>query len=638
MRQFVIFLICAMLLSVSLFAQQKDTTDVNGQYSGGSEGELNAAVQAAIDGGTLSNTVFKLKLYDWYVLTGTIEVPEGQTLEIVAPPAGNTQQSAPPQILWTTSSSVTKNFLIDVYGDLVMKNIWVRFADAAGVQTGTPIVFDGDTTGVGGKPQYGTFENCVFEYMPCPAVTASGSICVRSKHFNGTFKNCYFRNCVDRHFMYYGRAVSFPFDIPGYHTDNISFENCTFANMGYVYMQERTNYADNVHFNHCTFNNVVQFSLENGWWWKLNVNNCLFVNAWMMGYVPAQGVSGATVTITPVGDPDNFAFAVPFTDQDRHILFTHSAYYMDDWLVDWMRGGWENNYSNTPWRPDPKITTVGNPYSVEQYKARLFDAIPYPRPMLDSTAHVYFDSIYFDEASGKNVKLYPFINRAYLYDVTTLRNAVNPRFFTPLIGESNLDSLKYFLWQKWDKNKDAMWAYLPEAGFQQLWPFPEKLAYANDTLKTAGMGGFPLGDLYHWWNPAVREGATDYYSAWLAQADDERAKIASWLETGINPDSIANSVNRLPGNLIPSEFTLHQNYPNPFNPTTQIKYSVPQTAHVSLKVYDNLGQEIATLFDGIQPIGNYVATFDGTKLAGGVYFYTLKSQGVTITKKLVLIK
>ncbi|MDZ7263964.1 MAG: hypothetical protein ONB16_05225, partial [candidate division KSB1 bacterium] len=229
MRRFATFLICVLLWSLSLFAQQKDTTMVAGMYSGGTEGELNRAVQAAIDAGKLSNTVFKLNAYDWYVVTGTIEVPVDQTLEIVAPAAGNTQQTAPPQILWTASASVTKNFLIAVYGNLIMKNIWVRFADAAGIQTGTPIVFEGASVGSGEVVNYGTFENCIFEWMPCPAVTASGSICVRSRHFNGTFKNCFFRNCTDRHFMYYGRAVSFPYDVPGYHTDYVSFENCTFT-------------------------------------------------------------------------------------------------------------------------------------------------------------------------------------------------------------------------------------------------------------------------------------------------------------------------------------------------------------------------------------------------------------------------
>jgi len=628
MKRLVTLLLWVLFLTISVSA--KDTTDVAGVYNGGGEGSLNTAIQTAIDAGTLSNTVFRLKAYDGYVLTGTIKVPAGQTLDLVGPPIGNTQESAPPQILWTTSSSVSKDFLIAVYGDLIMKNIWVRYADAAGVQTGTPIVFDGDTLGTTGDTQEnGLFENCIFEYMPCPTVTASGSICVRSTHFNGVFRNCYFRNCVDSHFMYYGRAVSFPYDVPGYHTDSILFENCTFANMGYVYMQEGTNYGDDVQFNHCTFYNVVQFPLESGWWWKLNVTNCLFVNAWMMGYIPVSGVSGATVTIQPA---DSITFDVPFTDQDRHILFAHSAYYLDDWLVDWMRGGWEKNYNGTEWRPDPRITSVGCPYSKEQYRQRLFDEIPYPRPMLDSTALVYFDSTNVDGS-----KLYPYINRAALYDVCQLaidkKYELNPRFDTPPI---NLDPLKYFLNEKWSTNLDTMWAYDANAGFLQQWPLPENLIYANDTLKTAGMGGFPLGDLYHWWNPAIRSGAEDYYTAWLAQADDERAKIAAWRETGIHPDSVG--IKTQPKTTAPSKFRLSQNYPNPFNPTTQISYSVPRPGHVSLKVYNSIGQEVTTLFDGNREAGEYVATFNGQGLAGGIYFYRLHSEEGSITKKLVLLK
>ncbi len=622
MKRFFVSLISAMLLSVSLFAQ-KDTVAVKGMYTGGAEGELNTAVQAAIDAGTLSNTVFKLNHYDWYVMTGTIEVPAGQTLELVAPPPGNTQQTAPPQILWTASTSVTKNFFIDVFGDLVMKNIWVRFADAAGIQTGTPIVFDGDVDGL--VPQYGTFENCIFEWMPCPAVTASGSICVRSKRFNGSFKNCWFRNCVDRHYMYYGRAVSFPYDVPGYHTDRITFENCTFSNMGYVLMQESNNYSDNVHFNHCTFYNVVMFSFENGWWYKFNVNNCLFVNAYMLGYIPAQGDAGATVVITPA---DSIAFEVPFTDQDRHILFTHSAYYMDNWLVDWMRGGWEKKYGNTAWRPDPRITSVGNPYSIALYKARDFTSIPYPRAIMDSVTTSFFDSTVAIEGGG-TIKAFPYINKRDLYDVNVLRDAIDPAFTTPPL---NLEPLKYFLAEKWDQNKDSMWAYMPEAGFNHVWPLPENLAYANETLKAAGMGGFPLGDLYHWWNPAVREGATDHYSAWLAQADAERSQIANWLENGIT------AVQDKPAGRNPGDFSLSQNYPNPFNPVTRIAYSVPASGHVSLRVFNALGQEIAVLFDGIRQAGKYAAVFDGSGLAGGVYFYKLQSGDVTITRKLVLMK
>lgn len=88
----------------------------------------------------------------------------------------------------------------------------------------------------------------------------------------------------------------------------------------------------------------------------------------------------------------------------------------------------------------------------------------------------------------------------------------------------------------------------------------------------------------------------------------------------------------------PQSFFLSQNFPNPFNPTTQIKYSVPNDGFVSLKVYNLLGQEVATLFEGNRHAGKYILIFDGSKLASGVYLYQLKSNDFLDTKKLVLLK
>ena len=88
----------------------------------------------------------------------------------------------------------------------------------------------------------------------------------------------------------------------------------------------------------------------------------------------------------------------------------------------------------------------------------------------------------------------------------------------------------------------------------------------------------------------------------------------------------------------PDRFGLGQNYPNPFNPTTRIKYSVPQKGYVSLKVYDLLGREVTTLFDGIQSSGEHVATFEGGNHASGVYLYRLSEGTTEATKKFVLIK
>ncbi len=90
--------------------------------------------------------------------------------------------------------------------------------------------------------------------------------------------------------------------------------------------------------------------------------------------------------------------------------------------------------------------------------------------------------------------------------------------------------------------------------------------------------------------------------------------------------------------VVPQTITLSQNYPNPFNPTTRIAYTIPQTGYVSLKVYNLLGQEVATLFEGTCHPGRYEATFDAAGLASGVYFYRLSAGHFAETKKLLLLR
>ncbi|HEX7356888.1 MAG TPA: T9SS type A sorting domain-containing protein, partial [Ignavibacteriaceae bacterium] len=88
----------------------------------------------------------------------------------------------------------------------------------------------------------------------------------------------------------------------------------------------------------------------------------------------------------------------------------------------------------------------------------------------------------------------------------------------------------------------------------------------------------------------------------------------------------------------PIEFTLSQNYPNPFNPSTIISYSIPQNSFVTLKVYDVIGNEIATLVNETKSAGKYDIRFDASNLSNGVYFYTIKADNFTSTKKMILMK
>jgi hypothetical protein len=88
----------------------------------------------------------------------------------------------------------------------------------------------------------------------------------------------------------------------------------------------------------------------------------------------------------------------------------------------------------------------------------------------------------------------------------------------------------------------------------------------------------------------------------------------------------------------PDAMHLYQNYPNPFNPTTTIHYQLPTRAHVTLTVFDLLGRDVATLVDGMEEPGEKAATFDGSALASGVYFYRLKVGEFVQTRKLVLVR
>ena len=89
---------------------------------------------------------------------------------------------------------------------------------------------------------------------------------------------------------------------------------------------------------------------------------------------------------------------------------------------------------------------------------------------------------------------------------------------------------------------------------------------------------------------------------------------------------------------IPSEFVLYQNYPNPFNPSTIISWQSPVSSWQTLKVYDILGNEIASLVNEEKPAGNYEVKFDASSLSSGVYFYKLQSGSFVETKKMLLMK
>ncbi len=116
------------------------------------------------------------------------------------------------------------------------------------------------------------------------------------------------------------------------------------------------------------------------------------------------------------------------------------------------------------------------------------------------------------------------------------------------------------------------------------------------------------------------------------------------MEFGVgNYGNIIKYVYQKPTNVQPepgkiSSFYLTQNYPNPFNPATTINYQMPELNFVTIKIYDVLGKEVATLVNEEKPAGNYQIEFNGANLPSGIYFYRIQADDYVETRKMVLLK
>lgn len=89
---------------------------------------------------------------------------------------------------------------------------------------------------------------------------------------------------------------------------------------------------------------------------------------------------------------------------------------------------------------------------------------------------------------------------------------------------------------------------------------------------------------------------------------------------------------------IPTVFDLKQNFPNPFNPSTNIQYDIPKDVHVSIKIYDMIGREMAVLVNDFRNAGRHIVAYNGSYLASGIYFYKIKAGSFEQTRRMVLVK
>ena len=131
---------------------------------------------------------------------------------------------------------------------------------------------------------------------------------------------------------------------------------------------------------------------------------------------------------------------------------------------------------------------------------------------------------------------------------------------------------------------------------------------------------------YTWMDRNVVNGTTYTYALVSVDVNGNREEVAT---TEATPTF---------GNAMVTEYALHQNYPNPFNPETNITFDLVENGNVTLSVYNLMGQQVATLVNGLQEAGRHTISFDATSLPSGVYLYKLDVNGLSFDKKMVLMK
>jgi hypothetical protein len=174
---------------------------------------------------------------------------------------------------------------------------------------------------------------------------------------------------------------------------------------------------------------------------------------------------------------------------------------------------------------------------------------------------------------------------------------------------------------------DSLWSL--DLDFPQYSPLRIQYKYganwALDSLNTGSNDNESSVGTDHFLNLTSDLLSATVRNQWSVMGDHELVDV---VVTGV--DEISSSV--------PSVYSLSQNYPNPFNPTTNIRFAVPEAGLVTMKVYNLLGQEVATLLNEYKNAGTYNVDFNAVNLSSGVYFYQINAGNYSDTKKMILMK
>lgn len=484
--------------------------------------------------------------------------------------------SQPPLMVGNVTGTSVNTFGISSNGDLMVKNCAIECAAANGSEGWA-------VAGSNWSGERTEFDNCLCERSLWTWIVGNQRGC---KFF---MRDNYFVNLVGHPCRRNGGCYD------GWDTmDTILVENNTHVNIQGSLWKWRDHREDNLIINHNTFLNCSGICfVDLGSQAYASYTNNMFVNSNVQPTSPqlAGPDNGET-------DKDGLAQGIvniyPDTAVTNHGYVQH--FYVEG--------------NNLYW--DPYLANVADTCNTIQRNNRTDWEDQHI--LMNSRTKAMFD----------NTSAYPYLTEGKNYKL-------NPGFIkTSTLFGSSLVTLKMFSVATVDtasKAPFAEWRVVNTGAANYIyfdWPIPIDLSYTNATLLTGSTDGLPVGDLN--WFPTQK-------ATWLGKKDAEYVKIKHALDTG-NPVLAVGEQK----NLLPGEYTLSQNYPNPFNPSTKINFILAKSGNTTLKVFDMLGREVATLVNGFTTVGSHDVTFDATNFASGVYFYKLTSGDFTQIKKMTFVK
>jgi photosystem II stability/assembly factor-like uncharacterized protein len=533
--------------------------------------------------------VYELHTGGFYPLLNRPTSRPGRTTVIVGSDptmvVNNKNAALSPPLICTDNSALGWALGVNAGGDLTIKNCQLVNTANDG-RTG--IYFT--TTNASNLNL--VFDNCIFEH------TTHRFVHIRyDSNQNVTFRNSYFINMSGHPCRRCG-GVFISFN----NQDTLLVENCTHImaqSQVYKFMiSEDTYQFKRIIFNHNTFVNCAGSVFMNpGYQSNVSLTNNIFVNCNVQSY-PGIGYFDLYEQ-----DPDGLPMGLVnvYPDSANVANNTPRKFLCQDNLVYW----------------DPSLADMDSILNANAVNG----VTNWQSQMIIMNSRT--DSM-FKHLEPYNTTPYSYLN------TDTWKNQM-PSFTDPKdLFTTQLINLKTFALATVDINSiDVLpdWRLVntsPDKFVNPDWPIPVDLSYSDTDLQTAGLGGFPLGDLN--WFPAKK-------AEWNAQRDHEYAIIQEALDQGNLISGIQET-----GGSIPGQYKLHQNYPNPFNPTTVISYKLPISSFVTIKVYDVLGREVQTLVNEPQNAGDHSVTFSAGNLPSGMYLYRLQAGDYSAAKKLLLLK